>query len=224
MSDTDELTTPVTEPETESGTALDTESATALGTEATGSGAVEETAPPEPRAGRLRAGLGLLRTPAVLLVVAVLLVLLGGWWQWRAAALRGAPEVTNRALVDTAATTQVLGDVSDDLNRVFSYSYTDTASTEQAASQVLAGAAAGQYRTLFAQVENSAAAQQLTVTTRTVAAGVTSLSGDDADLVVFLDQSAKRGDTGATSTSAAELAVTAHRTAGHWQITGLQAR
>jgi Mce-associated membrane protein len=187
---------------------------------------VDETpvGPEDSGPGVARRALGWLGNPRALVLVAVLLVLAGGWFQWRAAAARTDPAVTNQALVDTAGSTRVVGDVSDELNKIFSYAYDNTAVTAQAAQQSLTGAAASQYNTLFAQVRAHAGAQKLTLTTRTVYAGVTRLSNGTAQLLVFLDQSAVRGDTGAHSTSAAELAVTAQLSDNHWQITTLQSR
>lgn len=165
-----------------------------------------------------------LRNPVVLVVLAVVLAALGGWWQWQAAHERSAAASGNQALVDTGRTTQVVGDVSDALNRVFSYAYDNTSATEQAARQVLTGPAASQYSTLFTQVRQQAATQKLTVTTRVVSAGVTLLDGDRAQLLVFLDQTATRDGSSHGSASAAELSITAQRQGSHWLITGIESR
>jgi Mce-associated membrane protein len=169
-------------------------------------------------------GLRVVGRPLTLIVLAVLLAVVGTLFQVRAAQVRAGSAAGNQALVDTGRTTQVVGDVSDALNRIFSYSYDDTTVTQQAARQVLTGAAAGQYETLFAQVRAHAAAQRLTLTTRVVSAGVTSLEGDKAQLLVFLDQIATRNDTGQGSASAAQLAISAQRQGTHWLITDIQSR
>jgi Mce-associated membrane protein len=77
---------------------------------------------------------------------------------------------------------------------------------------------------LFSQVRRSASAQQLKLTTRVVSIGVTQLDDAHAQLLVFLDQSATRGDTGQTSTSAAQLSISARLIAGHWMIDNIHAR
>ena len=56
-----------------------------------------------------------------------------------------------------------------------------------------------------------------------VRAGVVSLTGDRARLLVFLDQTAQRAGAAAT-TAAAQLSVTAHLVGGHWRISDLKAR
>ena len=93
----------------------------------------------------------------------------------------------------------------------------------KAARDVLAGHAATQYQSLFAQIREQVASQRLTLTTRVVRAGVVSLTGRRARLLVFLDQTAQRAGGAATS-AAAQLSVTAQYSAGHWRITELTAR
>lgn len=166
-----------------------------------------------------------IRGPLALpLVLTLVLALVGGALTVRTAQLRDDPVSGNRALVDTAANTQVIGDVSNALTKIFSYSYTDTAATEQAARDVLAGAAYSQYEALFSQVMREAPVQGLTVTTRVIRTGVVRLSGDTAQLLVFLDQLVtRRGDRSGT-TAAAQLSVTAQLRDGHWRITDIQSR
>ncbi|HEY1571069.1 MAG TPA: hypothetical protein VGG05_06990 [Pseudonocardiaceae bacterium] len=161
------------------------------------------------------------RGPLTVLLVAVLLVAAGGWFLVRSTSLRS---VANQALVDQGATNRVIGDVSGAVDRIFSYSYNDTDATRQAAAAVLTGKAAGQYSTLFGQVRQHAVAEKLKLTTRVVAAGVTRLDGSQAQLLVFLDQAATRGDTGRTSTSAAQLSITVQLVGGHWLIADMHAR
>jgi Mce-associated membrane protein len=158
------------------------------------------------------------------LAVTVILALVGGALMVRTAQLRDDPVIGNQALVDTAANTQVIGDVSNALTKVFSYSYTDTASAEQAARDVLAGVAYRQYEALFSQVVREAPTQELTVTTRVVRAGVIRLTGDTAQLLVFLDQVVTRRGDPAGTTAAAQLAITAQLRNDHWRITDIQSR
>jgi Mce-associated membrane protein len=161
---------------------------------------------------------GLRRAITLALVIAVtgagLLVLAGR--------LRAGAPAANRALLDTDATTKVIGDVTDGLTKIFSYAPDDTAATEKAAADVLAGVAAEQYRKLFAQVKQQAPAQRLTLTTRVVRAGVTNLSGGSAHLLVFLDQATARNGRPSGTVAAAQLSVTARLTGGHWRITDLR--
>ncbi len=171
--------------------------------------------PPARRKGRPR-----LRTAVV---IALLLALAGGALQVMAWRARHVPATRNRALVDTETTALVIGDVGNGLSKVFSYAPGSTAATEQAAADVLGGAALTQYRTLFAQVKRRAGAEGLTVTTHVVRAGVTDLSGRTAHVLVFLDQIVVRKDRPQGTPAAAELSVTARLDAGHWRIIDIHA-
>ncbi|WP_329179555.1 hypothetical protein [Streptomyces sp. NBC_01477] len=175
-----------------------------------------------PRAGWTRAVRSNPRRVAAAAVIAALL-LAGGGFGYAAHRLKDPAAARNHALTDTDATSRLTGDVSDALSRIFAYTPEDTQSTAQAARDVLEGAAAQQYQQLFAQIRQQVADQQLTLGTRVVRAGVVSLTGDHARLLVFLDQTAQRA--GATATSAAaQLSVTAHLVGGHWRISDLKAR
>jgi Mce-associated membrane protein len=171
---------------------------------------------------RLPAWLRGWRRTAAAAVIAVL-VLGSGGLLFAAQELKDPAASGNHALTDTAATDQVIGDVSSALSRIFAYTPTDTESTARAARDVLAGTAATQYQKLFAQIRQNVAAQQLTLTTRVVRAGVVTLTAHHARLVVFLDQTAQRAGSTATS-AAAQLSVTADHQGTRWRITALKSR
>lgn len=160
---------------------------------------------------------------AVAVVVIAGLLLAGAGFGYAAHRLRDPGAAHNLALTDTEATGRLTGDVSDALSRIFAYTPDDTQSTARAARDLLEGAAAQQYQKLFTQIRQQVADQRLTLSTRVVRAGVVSLTGDRARLLVFLDQTAQRAGAAATS-AAAQLSVTAHLTGGHWRISDLKAR
>ncbi|MBC6461608.1 hypothetical protein HKK72_27575 [Actinomadura sp. HBU206391] len=163
------------------------------------------------------------------LVSALALTLLGAAGTVRAEQLRDSPAAANRALVDTDATARVAGDVGDALTKIFTYSHENTAATERAARDLLAGSASSQYAALFSQVKRQAPDQRLTVTTSVARVGVTRLSGDTARLLVFLDQRIirggqdGRGSRGGGGVAAAQLSVTARLQDGHWRIVDIRA-
>lgn len=129
----------------------------------------------------------------------------------------------NTALTDSAATRRVTGEVSTALSRIFSYSPDTLTRTRQAADELLAGNAAEQYATLFAQVEQQVPGQHLTLTSRVVRAGVSRLTDSTAHLLVFLDQTSRRAG-GRPANAAAQVSVTAELHGGHWRITDITAR
>ncbi|MFF8634840.1 nuclear transport factor 2 family protein [Streptomyces pilosus] len=155
--------------------------------------------------------------------LAALLVLGGCAFLHGAHRLESAGSARNRALTDAAATDRVAGEVGNALARVFSYTPDGTAAAERSARAVLDGRAARQYRDLFDQVRDDLAEQRVTLSTHAVRTGVIELDGDRARLLVFLDQTSRRGDGGAT-TAAAQLTVTARLENDRWRIVDLKAR
>ena len=126
--------------------------------------------------------------PVLLLAVAVLLGAFAGFAAERAHRLR-ANATTNTALTDSAATSEVTGQVTSAINTIFSYDYTDLAETQRAASGLLTGAATCQYNQLFTSIQQQAPQQKLVVTVTVTNTGVELLDGDRARLLVFATQS-----------------------------------
>jgi Mce-associated membrane protein len=174
----------------------------------------------EPRPRFLRAN----RLAVLMLAATVVLAALGGWFTVESRHARSSAAAQNRALVDTAATAEVSAAISTSLNRVFSYSYDKPEVTQQAAAEVLRGPALDTYNRLFAQVRELAPQQKIVLTTRVVNIAVQSLTGERAQLLAFLDQSATRADNNSTSTGAAQLSVTAQRQGTGWVIIDLTPR
>ncbi|MFI9116622.1 hypothetical protein [Streptomyces venezuelae] len=160
----------------------------------------------------------------VALLGAVVVLLLGGSaFFYGAHQLRTTASARNHALTDQGATARVGGDVGEGLARIFSYTPTSTDGAERSARTVLAGRAARQYDDLFEQVRASLVEQRITLTTQAVRTGVIELDGDDARLLVFLDQTSRR-DKAAATTAAAQLTVTAKFQGDRWLIVDIKAR
>ncbi|MBP2325502.1 Mce-associated membrane protein [Kibdelosporangium banguiense] len=157
------------------------------------------------------------RMPLVLVIAAAVLAGLGVFFLVKA-------QSTTEQGVDTQAMTEVNGQVKGALEKIFSFSYDKLDESTAAARQVLAGTAISEYDKLIEQVKAQAPAQKLVLATKVTTAGVKSIEGDRAELLVFLDQVATRVDTGKTSGSAAALSVTAERQNGEWKITALVPR
>ncbi len=164
------------------------------------------------------------RLRRIALVATVVALLLGGSaFFYGAHQLRSTPSARNHALTDTAATTRVGGDVGEGLARVFSYAPAQPDAAERSAGTVLGGRAARQYADLFAQVRAGLVEQRITLTTQAVRTGVIELKGNTARLLVFLDQTSRRGGAPATS-AAAQLTVTAEFRDDRWLIVDIKAR
>ncbi|AUH42537.1 nuclear transport factor 2 family protein [Streptomyces sp. CMB-StM0423] len=151
------------------------------------------------------------------------LILAGTGLLVQAARFNGDDALANRALTDSSGTAAVAGDVSNALGKVFSYAPEDPGVTARDADELLAGPAREQYRQLFGQIRQRVVDQELTLTTHVVRAGVIRLDGDDATLLVLLDQITERKGKDPTS-AGAQLSVTAERQDGQWRITDLKSR
>lgn len=162
------------------------------------------------------------RNPLVVIgAVIIVFTALAGWFGTESYQLNNDSASSNIALVDSEATSSVIGQVTSAVQTVFSYNYTDTAHTEQAAQAVLAGSAIQQYNQLYAEVKKQAPVQKLVLTTTVQSVGVKVLSADRAELVVFVDQHAVRTDNSQNSSGPAQLSVNAERFNGVWKITNM---
>ncbi|RAY11024.1 hypothetical protein DPM19_32485 [Actinomadura craniellae] len=161
------------------------------------------------------------RRPAVLGVAAVLLAGAGGWSHQQARDLRDDVSARNAALTDNARTSEVKGEISDAVNTIFSYNYTDMGKTDRAARTLLTGRAVRQYDSLFDEVRKQAPQQRLVLTTTVTDSAVKTLEDDRARLLVFADQRNTRVSDGKTSYAAAMLAVDAVHQGGRWKISNI---
>ena len=172
----------------------------------------DEASPAAPRRGRSVA----LRL--VLIVLTAAFVVIGVAFLVRTNQLNDQSASSNRALSDGKRTSEVIGEVSTALNQVFSYDYRKPQVAEAAAKRWLTGSAPAQYQTLFDQLEKLAPGQQLTFVAKVSVAGVTSLHGTHAELLVFLDQQSTRASDGQSSISAAQVRIGAVRDGNVWRI------
>ncbi|MEY9844243.1 hypothetical protein [Streptacidiphilus sp. MAP5-3] len=174
------------------------------------------TAAPTPRR-RLR-----LPLPVLFAVLTVLLGAFAAWSGTQAAADRAGADADNTALTDTGRTSQVTGSVSQAVNQLFSYSWTDPTRTDQAAHTLLTGSAVHQYATLMATVRAQGPREKLVLSTTVTDCGVDVLAGNRAHVLVYADQTsvstAAGASNGASNDGAAMLAVDAILQNGTWRI------
>ncbi|MFI6340459.1 hypothetical protein [Streptomyces sp. NPDC050535] len=170
-----------------------------------------------------RTGLAAGRRRIGLLALAVVLLVAGAGFLYEAHRARSTPSAENRALTDIEATNRVAGDVDNALARIFSYTPKGTDATAKSARSVLTGRAARQYGELFDRVRSDLAGQKVALTTVAVRTGVIELHGGTAKLLVFVDQTSRRGDA-KESYAAAQLSVTARFENDRWRIADIQTR
>jgi Mce-associated membrane protein len=180
----------------------------------------DEDEPAEPAGTTPRRGSSLV-LPVALLVVAVVLGGLGAFFFAQARGVRSSTAASNTALVDSARTSEVNGQVQDAVEKAFSYDFSDIVATEKAADEVLTGRARCQYGVVFEPVRTLAPEQKLVVTTKAVTSGVTVLDDDRATALVFVDQVTTRTTDNQTGGGVGMLRASAERVDGRWKITDL---
>lgn len=143
------------------------------------------------------------------------------WSQLAADAVHAAPTTRNTALADVAATAEVKSQITQAVDTLFSFDFSDPAATDAAASADLTGAAVNQYATLMSPVRSRGAQLKLMLTTTVTSAGVQTLRGDRARVLIFADQTDTSTATAGTSESSVALAVDVVRIDGKWRIAGI---
>ncbi|MGM1059114.1 hypothetical protein [Saccharothrix sp. Mg75] len=182
--------------------------------EAVAASVLDDDHEPRPVRRTARAGLVL---PVSLLVLAALLVGLGAWFQARAGAVDH-----DLALVDSARTSEVAGQAREAVEKAFSYDFADVAATENAANELLVGRAKCQYNAIFGPVRTLAPEQKLVVTVKAVSSGVTSLSGDRATVLLFVDQVTTRTTDNQSGGGIAMMRVGAQEVDGRWKVDNME--
>ncbi|MFJ6671025.1 hypothetical protein ACIQMJ_07950 [Actinosynnema sp. NPDC091369] len=155
--------------------------------------------------------------PLSLIVLAVLLVGLGLWFQNQAGEVR-----YNQALVDSGGTTEVAGQAREAVEKAFSYNFADVSATEKAANELLVGKAKCQYNAIFGPVRALAPEQKLVVTVKAVSSGVTTLDGDRATVLLFLDQVTTRTTDNQSGGGIAMMRVGAQKVDGRWKVDNME--
>ncbi|MBB5154728.1 hypothetical protein [Saccharopolyspora phatthalungensis] len=219
------------------GSDAETEQSASVGPERPSSTAVPETAQPDRAWAQTVRGVHIAelsetkpgRTSAkrrwwALWVATVVLAGFALWFGIETYAVRDTGSAANETLVSAGATSEVNGQISDAVEKVFSYDFNDTAKTETAARDLLVGPAVQRYNDLFALVKQQAPQQQLIVTTTVKSSAVTRLQDDRAELLLFVDQHSMRANTGESNTGPAQISVSAEKQGDRWKITQITLR
>jgi Mce-associated membrane protein len=128
---------------------------------------------------------------------------------------------SNRALVDTEGTADVLGRAKEISEQLFTYSYTDMNGHKAKFTELTTGEFTGKYGELFDEVVAQAPAMRLTLTSTVKDAAVRLLRGDRAEVLVFIDQNSTREATNAQTQAAAVFLATLQRVGGDWKVADL---
>jgi Mce-associated membrane protein len=154
----------------------------------------------------------------VLAVVAVVLGVLAWYFRGEADYLKSGDNA-NTALTDSAATSQVKGQLTTAIKQTFSYNYTDLDSTEKAVKENLVGKALCEYNLLFGEVKEYAPQQKIVLDTTVRELALVRIDGDRAEALVYIDQLSTRVDVNKTVAVGGQFAVQAAKQGDHWKIT-----
>ncbi len=177
--------------------------------------------------GRIRRTLTALRLRGTrgLVAVIVLSAILGGglayWFHTEAQHLRSAPGAGNEAVVDPVRTNEVATQISDKLVKLWSYDYAQLDKQQDEVRNAATSSFLEDYAQQFQRIKELAPAQQAVVDAKVVDLAVSRLHGDRAELVVFLNQVAAKGDSQDTTRAAARLWVSAELVDGQWLVSAV---
>jgi Mce-associated membrane protein len=160
------------------------------------------------------------RQISVAIVLAVVAVVLGGlavFFRGQADDLESVD--SNTALTDSAATSQIKGQLTTAIKQTFSYNYTDLDATEKAVKDNLVGKALCEYNLLFGQVKEFAPKQKIVLDTTVRELALVRVDGDRAEALVYIDQLSTRVDVNKTVAVGGQFAVQAAKQGDHWKIT-----
>jgi Mce-associated membrane protein len=160
-----------------------------------------------------------LTTASVFVALTAVCIVLAVWFALENYQLRDEGPAANQALVDPGTTSDVSGQITTDIQNIFSYNFANTGKTDNAAKNVLEGPAVQQYQQLFATVQKLAPQEKLILTTTVRSSAVTMLQGDRAEVLLFVDQNAVRTDNGQNNVGPAQITVTTVRQGSQWKIT-----
>lgn len=127
----------------------------------------------------------------------------------------------NVAFVDPAASEALLHEVGELATAVFTIRPGRVAATKKKAQEGLVGSAVETYDELYRPQLRLAAKEGLALVTTVRALGLTRLDGDEAEVLLFADQTAVAKD-GRSGTGAAQISLRVEESDGTWRIAGIE--
>lgn len=127
----------------------------------------------------------------------------------------------NRALIDVEHTTEVLDRAKSVSEELFTFTYTDIQAHRKRFAELTMGEFSRQYDDLFETVVAQATAQQLSLSSTVQDAAVRVLEKDEAEVLVFVNQTSTNGVTGGQVQSNTMFLATLQRSDGDWKIADL---
>lgn len=164
------------------------------------------------------------RLRVAMLTAAAVLAGFGAWFAYETVTLHTSGAAANDALVDTGATSEVNGRVSEAVTKLFSYDFAEQEEADAAADELLVGPAVDKYNELWGVLREQAPEQELVVDTAVQSSAVTWLQGDRAEVLLYVDQKATRGGDEQGQKVPAQLTVGAEKHGDQWKINRITLR
>ncbi|HEY1733738.1 MAG TPA: hypothetical protein VGG23_04760, partial [Acidimicrobiales bacterium] len=162
------------------------------------------------------------RKPLLLVVGLVVVALLGGgaayYFQGKASDASLDYPTNNQALIDQAATAQVVSSVTQAIEAAYTYDSATLDADENRALGHLTGGYVDEFKSNFDQVRQQGPTAGLALQSKVAAIGVENLSDDSASLLVMLNQVGHRGGASAPLTASIRLSVMAEKVDGQWKV------
>jgi len=129
----------------------------------------------------------------------------------------------NLAVVDAEATADLLERANDVVEQVMSYDYRDLASRRALVAELTTDDFQRDQGGLFDQIDTQAPAQQLTLTSTVADSAARSIVDDEAEVLVFLDQTSLSGVSQQEGGSGVMFLATFERSDGEWLLDEIEA-
>jgi Mce-associated membrane protein len=127
----------------------------------------------------------------------------------------------NHALLDTGATRELLARARTVSEELFTFTYTDLTAHEAKFAELTTGDFSRRYAELFESIVSQARTQQLSLRSTVADLAVRQLDDEGAEVLVFLDQTSTRADTGAQNVGKAMFLASLERVGGTWKFANL---
>lgn len=152
--------------------------------------------------------------------LALVFALISGFFTWQYVDTKML--TGNEALSDAVATSQVKEDITAAVETLLSYNYAQIEEHEKAAKQILVtDEVRAEFERLYGDVKKRAPEQKIVLTTKVSYAAVMELDGEQARLLIFVEQVAARDKSEERSTGGGQLTVNAQQQDGKWRIAGI---
>ncbi len=127
----------------------------------------------------------------------------------------------NRAMIDIGATDEVATRARTVSEELFTFTYTDLEAHKSTFAELTTGAFSRKYAELFETIVSQATSQRLTLESTVADLAVRQLDDESAEVLVFLDQTSTRADTGAETQAKSSFLASLQRVDGTWKFSHL---